>query len=68
MGRTLLFILVVFLFGILLIISNNNLSLYKPDNVQKFSQLFSNWAGMLYNNLLTITGQVVKLNWTPNNQ
>jgi uncharacterized membrane protein len=65
MGRGFLFILVVFLFGILLIISNNNLAMYKPDNVQKFFQLCSSWTNMIYHNLLTITGQVVKLNWTP---
>jgi hypothetical protein len=64
-GRTFLFIIIVFLFGALLIISNNNLAMYKPDNAQKFFQLSSDWISTLYNNLLTITGQAVKLNWTP---
>lgn len=65
MGRGFLFIIIIFLFGALLIISNNNLAMYKPDNVQKFFQLGSGWVNTLYNNLLTVTGQVVKLNWTP---
>jgi hypothetical protein len=65
MGRTFLFIFIVLIFGALLIISNNNLAMYKPDNVQKFFQLSSDWFNTLYNNLLTITGQAVKLNWTP---
>jgi hypothetical protein len=65
MGKTILFILMILIFGVLLIISNNNLSMYKPDNVQKFLQLSSNWISTLYNNLLTVTGQAVKLNWTP---
>jgi hypothetical protein len=65
MGRTFLFILIVFLFGALLIISNNNLAMYKPDNAQKFLQLSSDWISTLYNNFLTISGQAIKLNWTP---
>jgi hypothetical protein len=65
MGRTVLFVFIVLIFGALLIISNNNLAMYKPDNVQKFFQLSSDWFTTLYNNLLTITGQAVKLNWTP---
>ena len=64
MGRGILFFIVIILFGVLLIISNNNLAMYKPENVQKFFPLFSDWLKVIYNNFLTMTGQVVKMNWT----
>ena len=64
--RTALFILMFFVFGGLLIISNNNLAMNQKENVSHFTELYIDWMNHIYINLQSITGNVVKLNWFPN--
>ena len=49
----------------LLIISNNNLVLYKNENLPKFSQLYVQWLGKVYENIFTSTEYLVRLDWLP---
>ena len=60
-----IFILMFFIIGALLIISNNNLAMCKPENVEKFSELYVEWIDQIYLNAQGLTGEVVKLNWLP---
>ena len=56
-----------FIIGGLLLISNNNLALYKGENVSKFSAIYSEWLGQLFGNSQRLAGNVVKLKWLPTN-
>ena len=50
----------------LLIVSNNYLAFYNPENIQNFLDIFSNWLSQIFSNTLEITSNAVKLNWLPN--
>jgi hypothetical protein len=49
----------------LLIISNYNLAMYKPENTEKFFELFGVWISKVYVNFNDITGNVIKQDWSP---
>ena len=49
----------------LIIVSNNNLALYKNENIPKFSHLYVEWLGKVYENIITSGGYVVRLDWLP---
>lgn len=51
--------------GALFIISNNNLSMYQPENLSKFSAMYFGWIKELYSNFASMTGYVVRLDWIP---
>ena len=51
--------------GALLIVSNHNLHLIKPDELDKFGRLYYNWVSSIFQNIKTITGQVTLENWAP---
>ncbi len=63
--KLLLFTMLFFVLSALLIISNNNLAMYKQENIGKFSELYLNWINTLYLNAQILTGEVVKLDWLP---
>ena len=63
--RLLLFITLFFVLSALLIISNNNLALYKQENIERFSELYFDWINTLYMNSQAITGEIIKLDWLP---
>jgi len=63
--KSFIFILMFFIIGVLLIISNNNLSMYQQSNVVKFSELSVEWFDNLYLNFQILVKEVVKLNWLP---
>ena len=54
-----------FVISILLIISNNNLAMYKQENIEKFSGLYTKWMDQIYVNAQTLIGETVKLDWLP---
>lgn len=64
--RILILIVVFFLVGALFIISNNNLDMYKKENIKTFGKLYLNWISQLISNTKSITGEAVKLNWFSN--
>ena len=48
-----------------LIISNNNLHLTSSDNIKQLFTIYGDWVKKVTGNLNQITGEVVKLNWAP---
>ena len=58
-------ILMLFVLVCLLIISNNNLALSDSKNFEKFSELLVEWLDKLFNNLKSITGEAVNMDWAP---
>jgi len=63
--RTILIIGVFFIFGALLIISNNGLAMHRSENFSNFSELYGNWMEKIYSNVRTITGNTIGLDWWP---
>lgn len=63
--KLVIFLLMFLVIGALLIISNNNLALYRDENVVKFRGLYIDWLDGVYSNVLGITGNVIKLRWLP---
>jgi len=63
--KSFIFILMFFIVGVLLIISNNNLSMYQQLNVVKFSELYVEWFDSLYANSQILVKEIIKLNWFP---
>ena len=49
------------------IISENDLKLNNSENIKKLFSLYKGWANNIGENITTITGDVVKLNWIPEN-
>jgi hypothetical protein len=58
-------ILMFFIVGALVIISNNSLALYYPENAEKFFDLYVFWLNKLCSNFLDITGDAIKMEWLP---
>ncbi len=63
--KVLIIILLFLAISALLIISNNDLALYKQENLEEFSELYLGWLNQLYQNLQNLTGEVVKSDWLP---
>ncbi|GEM_PF-1280991 len=63
--KSFIFILMFFIFSVLLIISNNNLSMCQQANVVKFSELYVEWFDNLYLNFQILFKETVRLNWLP---
>ena len=63
-----LMILVMFVvIGGLFIVNQHNLNLGNKEDVAVFVSLYVTWADSLFNNLRTLTGHVVNLEWLPKN-
>lgn len=63
--KILMFIIMFVLFGCFLIISNNNLHVYKTEEMQKFAENWNKWEGNIQKNLISTISQTTKLNWMP---
>lgn len=63
--RFVLIILIFFVLGGLLIISNNKLAMYGSENFSNFSELYGDWMGKVYSNMRVLTGNSIKLDWWP---
>jgi len=58
-------ILLFLLIGAFFIISENNLSLNKSENLTKFMSLYSSWMYRIFDNMGNSVGYVVKMEWLP---
>lgn len=63
--KVFLFVLIFFIIGALLIISNNDLALYNPENIRTFVDLYSNWLENIFLNSFDLIGKVIELDWLP---
>ncbi len=61
--KTILVIIIFLLMNAFFIISDNALALKNEGNIGKFFSLYSQWIKEVKSNLLTITGDVIKLKW-----
>ena len=66
--KLVILLLMFLVIGALLIISNNNLALYKDENIHEFKVLYIDWLDNVYKNAQTITGNLVKMRWLPENK
>lgn len=60
-----IFILMFFVLGALLIISNNNLAIYRQGSFENFFGLYVEWINQIYKNIQILTGDVARLYWLP---
>ncbi|MBU3907311.1 MAG: hypothetical protein KKA64_03615 [Nanoarchaeota archaeon] len=65
--KTFLIIMMFFVIGALFVISNNNLAMSKQENIVKFTELYLGWVDNFSVNLKQVTGNVVRLEWFPDN-
>ncbi len=63
--KVLMFFVMFLLIGAFFIISNENIKLNNPENVQEFVGLYGNWIDKLVGNSGTMAGYVVKMEWLP---
>ena len=59
------FILMFLFLGAFFIISENSLALKERENLHTFTDLYLDWVGELYENSVTVTGYLVKMDWLP---
>jgi hypothetical protein len=57
--------MVFLIMGALFIVSNNNLAMYKQENIVNFVDLYLTWINNLSSNLYSLTGDIIKLDWVP---
>ena len=59
-------LLIKFLFvGALFILSNHNLHIGTPDELEVFGKMYFVWLGEVFDNGKSIAGYVVKSDWLP---
>ena len=63
--RILIIVVVLLVFSGLIILSNNNLALYKSENVEGFKTFYVGWLDRVYANFQVLTGNAVGLDWSP---
>jgi len=51
--------------GALIILSTHNLPLYNDENIVAFKGLYFDWLGGIYEKTISITGDVIDINWLP---
>ena len=59
------FVLMFLILGSLIIINNNDLNIYGEEGSKEFVRIFSGWVDGIYENVKTMTGNFVKLDWVP---
>lgn len=60
-----IFVIMFFSISALLIINNYNLAMYKSENVQEFGELYVGWLDEIYQNVYSLSGYIVKMEWLP---
>ena len=63
--KIILVIVMFFAISALFIISNNNLAMYKQENIVNFVDSYLSWINHIFLNTQKITGEIIKLNWLP---
>jgi len=61
-------ILIFLLIGAFYIISENNLHLKEQEELNQFVSIYVSWIASLYENSVSITGNMIKMKWLPENQ
>ncbi|MFH1500943.1 MAG: hypothetical protein ABIE22_03285 [archaeon] len=61
-------IMMFFIIGALFIISENNLALRNQEGLSAFYSMYIDWIGSVFNNGISATGYVVKMNWLPDSE
>ena len=65
MSKLLVFAVVFLLIGAFFIISQQKLDLKEKQGQAAFLKSFGNWIGNMGKNTLTITANIIKLDWLP---
>jgi len=65
--KIIILIIMFFCIGAFFILSQNNLSLNSSENIDEFISLYTAWINKNLNNIGTLTGYIVKLDWLPKN-
>ena len=63
--KTLLFIILFLFVGAFFIISNENIALNSPENIDLFFSEYGGWIDGLFANGKTVVGYVAKMEWLP---
>jgi hypothetical protein len=63
--KVLMILFIIFSLTSLLIISNNSLSLSHSEERGEFMTIYFSWINKIYSNTISITGNVVKMDWSP---
>ncbi|MBI2630553.1 hypothetical protein HYW76_05630 [Candidatus Pacearchaeota archaeon] len=63
--KIIMLLIMFLLIGALFIIYQNNLPLIYSENREKLVGLYFSWIGDLFDNSVSIIGNVVKMNWLP---
>lgn len=63
--KIIMFIIMFLCVGAFFIISQNNLALTKEKNIEEFASLYKSWIGETLENIGSLTGHVIKMEWLP---
>jgi hypothetical protein len=63
--KVFLLVIMFFFIGALFIISENNLALSVPGNIDKAAGLYHSWLSQIFDNAKNMTGYLVKMDWLP---
>ncbi len=63
--KIIMLLVIFFCLGAFFIISQNNLSLDKSENIDKFVSLYKNWIKKILHNFENFSGYVIKMKWLP---
>lgn len=63
--KIILIVMMFFVISALFIVSNNNLAMYKQENIVSFVDMYTKWINNLFSNTEKLTGQAIKLDWLP---
>ncbi len=63
--KIIMLIIMFLLIGAFFIISNENIRLNNPENINLFFKEYAGWINSLANNGKTVAGYVVKMEWLP---
>ena len=58
-------LIILLLLSMFFIISENKLALRKEGSFKEITEIYKDWAKKSFKNTEQITGQVVKMNWSP---
>lgn len=65
--KTIMLVFMFFMIGALFIISEHNLHIGDKEDLSKLSKFYTSWLDSSLENLKTIAGHVIRLDWLPVN-
>ena len=66
--KIIMLLLIFLLVGAFFIISQNNLSIKEPENLEKFTLEYSRWITGIFDKTKGATGYIIRLDWLPPDQ